>query len=76
MSLQYLHLQGTPVTDLTPVSHCPALVEIILPAGAQNVEVLRGLPQLRRISFTADSDGRPAQTVRQFWKEWETRKTP
>jgi serine/threonine protein kinase len=76
MSLQFLHLQGTPVTDLTPVSHCPALEEIVLPAGAQNVEVLRGLPQLRRISFTADADGHPAQTVREFWKEWAARKTP
>ena len=59
----------TPVTDITPLLSCPTLRSIGLPHGVQNVDALRALPKLERISFTPDKSGAPSQTAAEFWKE-------
>jgi len=66
--LQYLAFFDTPVTDSTPLLSCPALIYIGLARGVQNVESLRALPKVQRISFK-ENKGAPAQTVAEFWKE-------
>ena len=66
--LQYLSFFETPATDITPLLRCATLVNIGLPRGAENVNALRALPNLLRISF-AEKNGSPAQTAAEFWNE-------
>ena len=49
--LIWLRMDNAPVTDLSPLLDCPTLEFLILPRKAQNVEVLKQLPKLRRLSY-------------------------
>jgi tetratricopeptide (TPR) repeat protein len=69
MPLQFVGFYDTPVTDITPLLSCPTLRSIGLSRGVQNVEALRALPKLERISFTPDNSGAPSQTAAEFWEE-------
>jgi tetratricopeptide (TPR) repeat protein len=71
MPLETVWFYNTEVTDVTPLLRCPTLKEIGLPRGVQNVEVLRALPNLRRISYERDTRGAPAQTAAEFWNSFE-----
>jgi len=78
-------LRGMPLTDITlanaqvpsvgPLQDCPALETIVLPRTARDVEMLRSLPKLRRLSYEADNQtGLPTMTAAQFWKEYDAQK--
>ena len=66
--VQYLSFFETPVTDITPLLSCPALSAIGLARGTKDVNALRALPNVLRISFV-EKNGGPAQTAAEFWKE-------
>ncbi len=67
--LSYADFSGTLITDITPLLSCSRLLTLILPAGAENVEALRALPNLQRLSFRAGNNGLPSQSAAEFWKE-------
>ena len=70
-----LRMHDTRVTDLRPLLDCPTLENLTLPRKAQNIEVLKQLPKLRRLSYEWDSaTGQPAQTAEEFWKEYDAKK--
>lgn len=71
MPLTVLRLEGTAVTDLSPLLSCPRLLSLVLPQRARNVSVLRDLPALGALSFTATSNGSPEQKAAGFWKEYD-----
>ena len=77
MPLRFLRISRTAVTDLRPLADCPALEELILPAGPLDPTPLRHLPKLRRLSTR--SVGliiTPAQTAEEFWKEYDAQPKP
>jgi Leucine-rich repeat (LRR) protein len=73
--LRSLLLTNANVTDLTPLSECTTLEEILLPEKATDVSVLRKLPRLRAISYRIEDD-HPAQTAEEFWKEYDAKRGP
>jgi hypothetical protein len=64
------------LTDLSPLAECAGLTSLTLPPGAKEIEFLRALPKLERISFheTPKEPTRPAQTAAQFWEEYDAGK--
>ena len=68
MPLERLIIDQTPVTDLTPLLTLTQLETLILPAKAENIEALRTLPMLSRISFSYDPKiSGPSMTAAEFW---------
>jgi eukaryotic-like serine/threonine-protein kinase len=74
MPLNGIGFYNTPVTDVAPLLKYPTLTHIGLSESVKNVEVLRALPNLRRISFRVGADGLPTQTAAEFWKERDAAK--
>ena len=70
MPLELLLLDETEVTDLSPLLDCPTLKEITLPPKARNVELLRQLPHVERLSHRRAGE-HPAQTAAEFWNEYD-----
>ncbi len=68
--LRRAKIDRTYVTDLSPLQTGGSLEEIVIPSTARNVEVLRKLP-LKSISTGMSSDRPAAQTVPEFWKEFD-----
>ena len=69
MPLERLFIDLTPATDLTPLLTLTSLKDVILPEHAKNIEELRNLPNLQRISFQYDAGtGGPSMTAAQFWE--------
>jgi Leucine-rich repeat (LRR) protein len=67
MPLESVDLTGSQVTDPTPLLKCPTLTKLGLPDNAaKNIESLRALPKLERVSFITIG-GEPNQTADQFW---------
>ena len=63
-------------TDFAPLAKCPTLRNIHLPrpnpgALPQNIEPLRNLPKLERISFQYDWSTGPICTAKDFWAHWD-----
>ena len=75
MPLKLLLLDRTKVRDLRPLLECPDLEEATIPDTAENVEVLRHHPKLKRLSYQWDIllDA-PAQTTAEFWAEYDAKK--
>jgi hypothetical protein len=77
MPLQALKLHACKeLSDLSPLAEASNLKELTLPPGAKNVEGLRKLPALERLAY-GEIDGRggpPAQTVAEFWQEYDAKK--
>jgi short-subunit dehydrogenase len=50
-----------------------ALTDLTLPRTAKNIEFLRALPKLERLSFKEDPNNgfRPDKTVAEFWREFD-----
>jgi Leucine-rich repeat (LRR) protein len=73
--LERLWISRTQITDASALLEFPQLKEILLPAGAKNVEALKKLSKLARISFNGSCPGGavPAQTAADFWKEFEAK---
>jgi tetratricopeptide (TPR) repeat protein len=77
MPLTMLGLSGcTKITDLSPLVDCRKLTALTLPPNAKDIEFLRSLPQLKRLSYEPDPiDGyRPDKTAAEFWKEYDAKK--
>jgi tRNA A-37 threonylcarbamoyl transferase component Bud32/tetratricopeptide (TPR) repeat protein len=72
--LRFLSLGKTGVTDLSPLAGCNTLEEILLPAKAGDLSMLRELPRLKFISTReVGTSGHPAQTAAEFWKEYDAK---
>jgi len=77
MPLTSLLLLGSrELTDLSPLEDCKALTTLTLPPNAKNIEFLRTLPKLERISFqeTSNNYSLPKQGTAEFWKEYDAKK--
>ena len=74
MPLEQVHLGGCKITDISPLLKCPTLKSVVLPQGSTDVESLRTLPKLMRISYTSKSGGDPDKTAKQFWAEFDRAK--
>ena len=70
MPLRKLALPNAPgATDLHFLENCQSLEDIVLPPHAVDIEFLRKLPNLRRISRQGKLYGRDAtMTAEEFWK--------
>ena len=66
LPLRQLNLARTKSPDLTPLASCQRLEQLVLPEPARNVELLKTLPSLKRIS-AKESYGSPAQSAQEFW---------
>jgi eukaryotic-like serine/threonine-protein kinase len=72
MPLENIYFDLTPVTDVTPLQRMPTLKYVILPEEAENIEALRTLPNLLRLSFHFDPKvPGPSKTAAEFWKTWD-----
>ncbi|MFN0126293.1 MAG: protein kinase domain-containing protein [Verrucomicrobiales bacterium] len=72
MPLEDFLFDFTPVTDITPLLTIPSLRVVVLPDKVENVEALRKLPNLQRLSFFWDHKARaPSLTAVQFWKSFD-----
>ncbi len=71
LPLKALDLSGTKVTDFSPLAGCKGLTGLVLPAQAKDIEFLRSIPQLARLSFAA-KNGEPDKTAAEFWKDYDT----
>ena len=59
------------ISDLAPLLDIASLEELLLPENAMNVDILRALPKLRRISYTYDAKaGRPVSAAPEFWQQY------
>ena len=73
MPLKQIHFARTFVSDVTPLSSCKSLEDIQLSESVWNVEILRGLPTLRFISYDyALRDRHAVQTSQEFWAEYDS----
>jgi Leucine-rich repeat (LRR) protein len=72
MPLKVLHIDKCLlISDLAPLLDIASLEEVLLPESAVNVESLRVLPKLRRISYTYDmSARRVACAAAEFWQQY------
>jgi serine/threonine protein kinase len=63
------------LTDLSPLSDCRELTSLSLPPNAKDIEFLRALPKLQRLSFAEDRTqfSIPDMTVEEFWKEYDAK---
>jgi Leucine-rich repeat (LRR) protein len=69
LPLHRLNLSKTSAPDLTPISTCLRLEQIVLPENAKNVETLKSLPSLKRIS-NKEAYGAPTQSAEEFWAKY------
>jgi len=63
LPLTALDLGGSGVTDWQPLRRCTTLEVLRLPAGAEKIDVLRQLPNLRQIGIET------LQPAQKFWEE-------
>lgn len=76
LPVKSINLSATSVRDLSPLAEFGALEAVTLPPNAQGVERLRTLPKLRYLSLRWNSPAqRPEQTVAEFWKEFDAKRT-
>jgi Leucine-rich repeat (LRR) protein len=71
LPLVQLHLDGTNDPDLAPLAECINLRWLVLPLKASNVEALRKLPALQKISWgwPGSDDKMPDEAT--FWKDYD-----
>jgi len=63
-----LNLRETRAEDLSALSACAFLSELVLPKQPQNYEFLKSSPTLKRISRRELDNGSPEQSADDFWK--------
>ena len=74
MPLRRLRLEGcTQLTDLSPLEHCPNLEVLVLPPRHGDINFLRKLPKLGRLSYYFDLDESKIQTTANFWSSRRAR---
>ncbi len=66
----------TELTDLLPLADAKDLTALSLPPNAKDIEFLRTLPKLQRLSFSEDAshDYRPDKTAAEFWAGYDKAK--
>jgi Leucine-rich repeat (LRR) protein len=76
MPLASIRLHGcSELTDISPLANCEKLTNLTLPPNVKNIEFLRALPTLERISFTEQTEGwTPDKTAAEFWREYDAKK--
>jgi Leucine-rich repeat (LRR) protein len=58
--------------DVGVLRDCQTLESILLSPHHQNIETLRALPKLQRISFAEEAGtSRPTDTAAEFWAKWD-----
>ncbi len=71
MPLKSLRLHYSEIKDVGMLTNCQSLNQITVPRNAKNIELLRRLPNLERISFVEDSKTyRPDKTAAEFWMDY------
>lgn len=69
-TIRELNLQGcTDLTDLHALLEMPNLEAVIIPAQCKDIDFLRDIPSLRRLSYK-----KMTQPVYEFWQEFENKK--
>jgi hypothetical protein len=65
----------TMLSDITPLADCKNLQIVTLPPNAKDIEFLRTMPKLERLSFAEDASNgyRPNKTAAEFWKEYDAK---
>jgi serine/threonine protein kinase/Leucine-rich repeat (LRR) protein len=76
MPLTTFYADRAPFTDYAPLAQCPTLKIMQLPrpmpgAPPLNLEPLRSLPNLERISFQFEWATGPVCTAKDFWAHWD-----
>jgi serine/threonine protein kinase len=76
LPIRTLFLTGSKkIRDLEPVLSLTSLESLVLPEGDYDLEPLRKLPNLKRLSHRVTGDTfSPAQTVEEFWREFDAAK--
>ena len=78
MPLTGLRLHAcTELTDVSPLADCKELQQVTLPPKANDIEFLRTLPKLERLSFKEDNRPgvyAPDKTAEEFWKDYDAKK--
>ena len=77
MPLTFLRLHNcAEIEDISPLADCQGLQDVTLPPNAKNVEPLRGLSNIARLSFVEDqATYEPDKTAAEFWKDHDAQKT-
>ncbi|MFO0915151.1 MAG: protein kinase [Pirellulales bacterium] len=77
LPLKRLFLGGCEsLTELSPLNEIKSLEQLTLPPNAKEIEFLRSMPQLRRLSFHQDPNHNwdPDKSVEEFWQGWDAKK--
>jgi len=69
LPIRELRLDGCEkLQDLTPLAQCTNLEVLILPRNHGNIEFLRNLPMLKKLSYRYDNNPTKLETASQFWR--------
>ena len=69
LPIKELRLDGcVKLRDLSPLSQCTNLEVLVLPREHGDIEFLRNLPKLKRLSYHFDRDSSKMETVDQFFR--------
>jgi hypothetical protein len=76
LPIKTLFLNGSKkIRDLDPVLSLASLEALVLPEGDYDLDPLRKLPNHKRLSQRVTGDTfSPAQTVGEFWREFDAAK--
>ena len=69
LPLKELRLDGcTELRDLTPLAKCTDLEVLTLPRDHGEIDFLRNLPKLKKLSYRYDTDPSKLEPTSQFWR--------
>ena len=69
LPLRELRLDGcTELRDLTPLAKCTDLEVLTLPREHGEIDFLRNLPKLKKLSYRYDTDSSKLEPASQFWR--------
>jgi Leucine-rich repeat (LRR) protein len=69
LPLKELRLDGcTELRDLTPLAKCTDLEVLTLPRDHGEIDFLRNLPKLKKLSYRYDTDPSKLEPASQFWR--------
>lgn len=74
LPLKTLAMDGcSAIEDVSVLGEISTLEKVTLPAGVKNIEKLRDLPKLTKLSYTRSPDTfwEPTTSAPQFWKTWD-----
>ncbi len=73
MPLRFLSADNLDVLDIAPLMECLELERATVPTRATNIPLLQKHAALKELSFRWDNSREgPAQTVAEFWTEWNS----